>query len=71
MYNMFERTIVNTICYRTFNDETYLFCVCYMPFEKVEKKVEEINKNKPEKINDDKIDWTYVKEFFASQQEDF
>lgn len=71
MYNMFERTIVNTICYRTFDNKEYLFRICYKPFEKVEKEVEEINKNKPEKINDDKIDWTYVKEFFASQQEDF
>lgn len=71
MYNTFERTIVNTICYRTFDNEEYLFCICYYPFDKAKEKVKELNEKKPEKFMNEKINWNHVKEFFASQQEDF
>lgn len=55
MYNTFERTIVNTICYRTFDNEEYLFCICYYPFDKAKEKVKELNEKKPEKFMNEKI----------------
>ena len=76
-----KRTV---ICYRN-NEPTYynkgtkwektynefLAYYTYKTIEEAQKEVDEINATKPEKLwNGEKIDWTKIKEFFVSEQEE-
>ena len=60
--------MTTTICYRTNNNEEYLAYVSYRARTEIEKDVENLNRNHPEKMwNGEKIDWTTTKEFFINE----
>ncbi len=71
MYNTFNRTMVNTICYRTIEGEDFLFCVCHKPLDKVKEDVNYLNNTKPTTFMNEKINWNNIKNFFVDRQEMF
>lgn len=64
--------IINTVCYEDINGNRYLAYFGYEDKAKLEKEVEEINKNKVDKLpTGEVINWDKVKRFFVDEQEDF
>ena len=64
--------MVNAVCYENFKGEKYLAYLGYEDKAKLEEKIEEINRNKTNKLpTGEVINWDKVKRFFVEEQEDF
>ena len=64
-----ERPMCNVVCYHCKDGNEYLAYYSYCNDEAVQKEVDSLNNEKPDKLfNDLPIDWEKIEYFFASKQ---
>lgn len=64
--------IINGLCYKKKNGNTFLECYSYMDEAQALKEAQELNETKPARLRTGKvIDWTNIEYFFIERQEAF